>query len=268
MFSAGQYIEKRSFLHSLDPRTKLFLLLAFAGLVLIKACWWNNTAAIIIVIAGTSLSKIGLRCAFKMLWTFRFFLLITFMIHLLFTPGADGYDWKFFHISFAGVENGILFSIRIGLLMWAAALFGWITSPVSLGDALEKLFAFLRFLKISPRDVSMVVLLAMRFIPTMMDDAEKIRWAQLARGSTIEGGVFHKAQQIVPLVVPLFVSAFRRADKLALALELRGYNPKLPRTRIEELKMRFRDWITIAFSIIIMLIAIAGALDLIAPFQF
>ena len=256
MIPAGQYIERKSIIHSLDPRTKILLLILFAGLVLFRADWQNHIIALIILTLATILSRVGIGRAIKILWLFRFFLMITFLIHLLFTPGEGGYDWKFFHLSFAGVHNGFLYSLRIGLLMWSAALFGWVTSPISLADALEKIFSFLKIFKIPPRDVSMVVLLAMRFIPTMMDDAQKIRWAQFARGGVIEGGIFRKTRQIVPLVVPLFISAFRRADKLALALELRGYNPYTPRTKIKDLNMRGIDVVFIMFFTLLLFFVI------------
>ena len=92
----------------------------------------------------------------------------------------------------------------------------------------------------------MLVLLAMRFVPTLMDDAKGIRWAQLARGGRIQGGIFKQARQVVPMVIPLFICAFRRADKLAIALQLRAYNPYTPRTKLREINMRIRDFITIA----------------------
>lgn len=257
----GQYIGRKSILHSLDPRTKLFLLFCFAVMVLLKSAWWNHILAFLAIFLATIVSKVGIKKAFALIWTFRLFLLITFTIHFFFTPGDFGFDWGIIHISFAGAQHGALFAIRIGLLMWSAALFGWITSPIALGDALEKIFAFLKIFRIPPRDVSMVVLLAMRFIPTMMDDAQKIHWAQLARGGNISGGIMKRAKQIVPMVVPLFVSAFRRADKLALALELRGYDPHTKRTRIDPIEMKSRDWSAIAIATLATLITIAIAVS-------
>jgi len=209
---------------------------------------------------GTVASKVDIKKMLATLSFFKFFIFITFLIHFLFTPGQNGYNWGILHISLAGVHNGLLFSLRVGLLMWAAALFGWITSPVALADALEKMFAFLKWFRIPPRDVSMVVLLSMRFIPTIMDDAQKIRWAQMTRGGSLKGGIFGRVRQVVPMVIPLFISAFRRADKLALALELRGYDPHMPRTKLYDIKFRFGDWLVSIAAILVALFVIAIAI--------
>jgi len=242
-FPGGQYIEMHSPLHSLDPRTKLFLLFLFAIFIISAGNYWNNSIGLNILVIATVFSRVGFKKIFKLLWMFRLFVVITFLIHQLFTPDASEYHWWIFNISWTGFSNGILYSVRIILLMWAAWLFGWVTSPVALGDSLENLFKFLKYLKIPPRDVSMVVILAMRFIPTIIDDATKIHWAQKARGGAIDGSILKKVRRIVPMVIPLFVVAFRRADKLAIALQIRGYDPYAKRTRLDSLKFAMNDYL-------------------------
>jgi len=240
-FPTGQYLDIKSPVHKLDPRVKLLILFYFAIIVVAFNRWENHLVALLLLIAVTMLSRIGLKRIYRIFRMFRIFIFITFLIHLVFTPGKDGYHWLVFNISFYGAGNGALFSLRIFLLMWAASLFGWVTSPVALGDSLERVFGFLKLIKIPPRDVSMVVLLAMRFVPTMIDDAIKIRWAQLARGGKVEGSLIARLRQIVPMIIPLFIVAFRRADKLALALEMRGYDPHAPRTRLSPIRFSFAD---------------------------
>lgn len=213
------------------------------------------------MIAGTLIANIQYKRILKLMWIFRYFLVLTFLIHFLFTPALNEYNWGIFHISLAGVHNGILYSIRVFLLMWSASLFGWVTSPVALGDSLEELLKFLSIFRIPPRDVSMVVVLAMRFIPTMLDDATKIHWAQQARGASMKGSIIKRVKKVIPLIIPLFVVAFRRADKLALALQMRGYDPHFPRTRISPQKFTLSDYIVslctvICLTIYLMLIII------------
>ncbi len=247
----GQYLHRRSPLHLLDPRTKLFALAVFVAMVLVRSRPENHALALAILIAATRAAKIEISKPLRTLWAFRIFLAITFAVHLLFTPGRPGFDWGIFHVSVAGVGNGLLFSARMALLMWSAALFGWTTSPIALADALEKLFFFTKPLGLPPRDISTVVLLAMRFVPTMMDDATRIRWAQLARGGNVSGGLVKKVKGVIPMVVPLFVSAFRRADKLALALELRGYDSHAPRTKLYPVKLGRADWLALSATAIL-----------------
>jgi len=253
-FPGGQYIELHSPLHSLDPRTKLFLLLAFAIFIISLGSWWNHLVGLAILVFATAISRVGFKKIFNLLWMFRIFIAITFLIHQLFTPGRGEYHWFIFHISLAGFYNGLLYSIRIVLLMWAASLFGWVTSPVALGDSLESLFKFLKYVKIPPRDVSMVVILAMRFIPTIIDDATKIHWAQKARGGEITGSIIRKVKSIIPMVIPLFVVAFRRADKLAVALEIRGYAPETNRTKMYPLKFARNDYLLFSIGLALMIL--------------
>lgn len=262
MFPTGQYIKRESFLHALDPRTKLLILLLSAILILSRASWSNHIVALFALILLTILSKVGFKKILMLIWTFRIFAMITFLIHAFFTRKGDPiFQWGIVHISDIGIENGMLFSMRIMLLFWAAAIFGWTTSPIALADAMEKIFSFVRIFKIPPRDISMIVLLSMRYVPTMMDDAQKIRWAQLARGYEISRkGIFRNIRNIVPAIIPLFIAAFRRADKLALALEMRGYDPNMPRTRLDENIFSWKDWLTcgllLAATVIIVIFLI------------
>ncbi len=251
-FVAGQYIQRNSFVHSLHPITKLLALLIFTIFVVVKGVWMTHIAGVLLLISGTFAARIEIKKVGQIIKLFWVFLLLTFLIHLLFTPGAGGVDWFIFHISPAGVNNGLLYSLRVFLLVWAASLFGWTTSPVALGDSVETLFAFVRVFGVSPRDISTVFVLSMRFIPTLFDDARQILWAQRARGVRFSGSIKEKVKNIIPLVIPLFVVAFRRADKLALALLIRGYDSALPRTKIIQIKFSCRDFVFLAFLLIFL----------------
>jgi len=250
----GQFVESNSFLHKLDPRTKLFMLLTFAVIVLIDSALWNHSISFMLLILATAVSKIKARKIFGILWSFRIFIMITFLIHLIFTPSPDAISWGIFHVGILGVFNGLLFSLRMLMLLWAASLFGHVTSPIELADSLEKMLGFVKFFRLHPRDISMIVILAMRYVPTVIDDAKRIRWAQIARGGNISKGLLKKMKSIIPMVIPLFATSFRRADKLALALTLRGYNPTLPRTKLKPIVYTPKDY-CVSFLTLLSLIS-------------
>ena len=248
----GQYIKKESPVHSLHPLTKVTLLFLVALFIVLKSSWYNHLLAATILIISTLLSRLTLHRIFALLKTFWIFIALTFLIHLLFTPAPGEIKWAFFHISLNGLNNGLLYSFRVFLLIWAASLFGWTTSPIELGDSMEKILAFAKIFGISPRDIATVFVISMRFIPTLMDDAQKILWAQKARGIDFSGSIWQKVKNIIPLEVPLFVVAFHRADKLALSLQIRGYSSNAPRTRIFQPEPRTIDFVVPVFIAALM----------------
>lgn len=250
----GQYIKGKSAIHRLDPRTKLLGLVSLAVLIISKSHLWNHLLAFVLLVLLTKAARISLKRVVKLIWGFKYFILITFVINLLFTPSKDGLSFLFLHLSIRGAVYGILFSARMVLLLWAASLFSWVTSPVSLADSFEELFSFLKVFGVHPRDISTVILLSMRYIPTIIDDAVKIRWAQLARGAKVSGGIIKRVRQLVPLIIPVFATSFRRADKLAIALELRCYDPLMPRTRLTPLRLTITDKITILTMLALLVV--------------
>ena len=239
---SGKYIDRESFVHNLDPRGKIMLLLAFIIYLLVWHSYWGYGIGFLILIAVTLIARIPGHTAIGFLCGTRFFILIAFTVHLLFTPGEGGYDWWIFHISLDGAANGFLYSLRLLELVWAAALLGWTTTPVSLSDAFEKMVGPLGKLRVPVRDIATMLLLAIRFLPTMLNEASEIKLAQKSRGISREGRkTGNRIPSLIPFIVPLFVAAFRRSDATATALVVRGYRSEGTRTRLQPLQFRAND---------------------------
>ncbi len=238
-------------LHKLDARTKMLVLTLFSAFVLSEASFLTYFLCLCTLITTIGLLKTPTREFLSLFRIMRYIIMFTFAMHLLFTPAPDETRFIFFHISKKGAINGLLYSLRMVLLVVSAFIFSHTTTPLAVADTLEKLFKPLKMFNISPRDFAMVTLLALRYVPTTIDDAQKLRWAQLSRGGIADKKNFvAKIKNLLPLVVPLFVVAFRRADKLAIALELRGYDSKAMRISLDEIRMSYLDYIIIFISII------------------
>ncbi len=250
---AGKYIERESPIHRLDPRTKAVGLFAFVAYILIWPELAGHIFALLILLAVTRVSKIEMRMAGRFIWGARFFFYMAFLAHLLFTPGNDGFSWRIFSITSEGAANGLLFGLRLICLLWAAALFSWTTSPVELADGFRKTFSPLGKVGVNVNDMATMLLLALRFVPTLIQDARELKYAQEARGAKFHsGGIIGKIKSVVPLIIPLFAGAFRRADATAVALIVRGYEIEGERTSMHPLFFRPVDWggILIACSLI------------------
>ncbi len=257
---AGQFVERDSPIHRLDPRPKLALLTSLVAFMLIWPCFASHIAVLILLFAATRMSNIPSAVVFNFFRGARFFVLITFLVHLLFTPGAGGYDWWIFHISLAGAHNGLLFGVRLFVLIWVAALMGWTTAPVALADGVEHLLKPLSRIGLPVRDIVTMMLLSMRFLPTLLMDARELKLAQQARGASFgKGSPISKVKSVVPLVVPLFVGALRRAETTATALTIRGYSGDAERTSLYPLSLRRADYLAFALAFAILLLGIWGA---------
>ncbi|RKZ31144.1 hypothetical protein DRQ36_03115 [bacterium] len=260
---AGKYIDRDSVVHRLDPRAKTALLTGFVAYLIIWPEYIAYLAGSIILLLATILARIPAKTALRFLFGIRFFVLIAFLVHLLFTPGKNGYDWWIFHLSLQGAANGVLYAIRLIELIWAAMLLGWTTAPVSFADGIERIAKPLSKVGVPVRDIATMLLLAMRFLPTLLTDVRELRLAQEARGAKFGSGKFsERIKSIIPLIVPIFMSAFRRADATAVALTVRGYISEGPRTSLYPLKLNSTDAVAIFFSVWLITVAVVNRLVL------
>lgn len=248
----GQFVPVDSPAHRLEPRVKLGLVVCYTVILFSSSGWSGLGLATALVILALLLSRVPLRLALRGLRPVALLLLITVLMNALRWDSADSLvGLGSLGVSRAGLMTGLFFASRIVLLVMGTSLLTLTTSPVALTDALSRLMVPLRPLRFPVDDVAMMFSIALRFIPTTAEEAEKIVVAQAARGARFDqGGVIRRARAWVPVLIPLFVNLFRRADNLALAMESRCYTGQR-RTRLHASKMRISDWAVLVSSIAI-----------------
>ena len=187
------------------------------------------------------------------------FLFIVMLMHIVFT-GGQGLKLGFVNFSYEGIFRGGIFSLRLIVMLLFASIFGWTTKPVELASALEQNLSFLSKIGLSLRDICTSLLITMRFIPEVFNDISRIRMAQKARGLKVSGNLYQRIKSVIPLIIPLFIRAFRRADTIALALELKGYHSKGKRTFFVSLYPKLGDYI--GFALICSFLLIVGLISL------
>ena len=239
----GQYFPGNSPIHRLDPRTKLLLMIAYIVAVFLVKRLWLFLLVGAFVIGVTLLAGVPLRYLWKSLRPLRWILLFMFILNLLMIKtGEPLWDWAFIHITTGGVRQAVYIALRLMLLVSGTSLMTLTTTPISLTDGLERLLAPLSVLKFPAHELAMMMTIALRFIPSLLEEADKIMKAQLSRGADLESGnIFQRAKAMVPILVPLFINAFRRADELAMAMESRCYHGGEGRTRMHVLRFAPRD---------------------------
>ncbi|WJY27039.1 energy-coupling factor transporter transmembrane component T family protein [Sporosarcina trichiuri] len=239
----GRYLPGNSFTHRLDPRSKLVFVFLFIVAVFLA----NNTVTYAILLVFTMLviavSKIRLPFLLGGLKPILFLVVFTLFMHLFLTrEGAVLVEWKFIKIYEEGLRQGIYISLRFLILVLMTTVLTLTTSPISITDGVETLLNPLKAVKLPVHELAMMMSIALRFIPTLMDETDKILKAQLARGSDISSGTIQqRIKAVIPLLVPLFVSAFKRAEDLAVAMEVRGYRGGEGRTRFRKLHWQAGD---------------------------
>lgn len=255
----GQYVPGESFIHKLDPRVKILLSLIY----IINLFIINNFEGYIFVLAFTLAailsSKVPFKYIYKGLKPILIILLITAFINIFMTTGNSGeaplWQLGFLKIYKAGLILAAFMIIRLVFLVIGTSLLTLTTSPIELTDGIEKLLSPFRKIGLPAHELAMMMTIALRFIPTLIDETDKIMKAQMARGADFESGnIFRRSKSLIPLLVPLFVSSFRRADELAIAMEARCYRGGDGRTRMKILKMSSRD-VMAAIIVVILVIA-------------
>jgi len=252
----GQYIPGNSIVHRLDPRTKIIITLAYMILLFALNNFYGYIFPVGFLILATILSRIPVRYLVKGLKPLIFIITLTFILNSFMIKGRVIYELGPLDITYEGLLQGAFMAIRLILLITGTSLLTLTTSPISLTDGIERLLSPFKKIGVPAHELAMMMTIALRFIPTLLEETDKIMKAQMARGADFESGnLINRAKNLVPLLVPLFISAFRRADDLAMAMEARCYRGGENRTRLKELKMTFLDIATFA---VFVLFAIGG----------
>jgi energy-coupling factor transport system permease protein len=248
----GQFYPVHSPLHALDPRAKVVATAVFVvGLFFVDSAA-GFLAAGAVTAALVAASRVPLGAFWGLLRPVVFIVALTFLFQVFFLrEGPTLFAWGFLEVHEGGVWLGLLLAARILILVMAAGLLTATTAPVALADGLEDLLSPLKKVRFPAHEVAMMMTIALRFIPTLGDEAQKISRAQAARGADFDGGgLVRRARALVPILVPLTVGAFRRADELAEAMESRGYRGGVGRVRFRELRFRARDAIAILLTVL------------------
>jgi len=230
----GQYFPGNSFIHRLDARTKILLTVALLVDIFISDGFVGFALILAFVLFAANLTRISLKFIIRGLKPIAFIAVLTFVLNLFMQSGGNTLvQWKFIRITTGGLRMGIYMALRLMLLVISSQLLTLTTSSLSLTDGLESLMKPLEKIKFPAHEIAMMMSIALRFIPTLMEETDKIMNAQKARGADFESGnLINRAKAMIPLLVPLFVSAFRRADELAMAMEARCYRGGKGRTRM------------------------------------
>ena len=239
----GQYFPGDTVIHKLDPRTKLILVIVFIVALFLAVDWISYAFMFLVTAACIKVSTIRLKSILKGLKPLIFIICFPGILNLFYTKGGTVLlDWWIFTITTEGIKRAFLMVVRIMLLITGTFLLTYTTSPIALTDGLEILLNPLKKIKVPVHEMSMIMSMALRFIPTLIEETDKIMSAQKARGADFSTGkITDRAKALLPLLVPLFVSSFRRADELAVAMECRCYHGGEGRTRMNSLRMARRD---------------------------
>ena len=261
----GQFFPADTVVHRLDPRTKLLAVILYI-VALFNASGVVTYAIMAAVLAAcVLLSHVPFKSLTRGLKPVYIIVAFTAIMNMFFTGGTPVADvWLLRHITFEGIISAVQMILRIVLLIMGTFLMTYTTSPIALTDGLENLLSPLKKLRLPIHELAMMMSIALRFIPTLIEETDKIMSAQKARGADFEtGNIFQRAKALIPILVPLFVSAFRRADELATAMECRCYHGGEGRTALRVLHMRGTDWVTL-----LLFAALAAGIIILAKFGF
>lgn len=250
----GQYIPGDTPVHNLDPRIKIIITFVFIAALFFINKFFGYLFVVAFMMLAIVLSKIPVKYIFKGLKPLIVIILLTVALNIFMTEGEVIYTiWKL-KVTKEGLIQAAFMALRLIFLITGASLLTLTTSPISLTDGIEKLLNPLRRIGVPAHELAMMMTIALRFIPTLLEETDKIMKAQMARGADFEtGNIISRAKAMVPLLVPLFISAFRRADELALAMEARCYRGGENRTRMKQLSIEFRDYMAMFITIIFLL---------------
>ena len=240
----GQYFPGNSFIHKLDPRTKLIVLVVYIVALFLAVNWASYAVMAAFLLLCIKISTIPAKSFIRGMKPLMMILIFTGVLNLFFTTeGELLVDFWIIQITTGGLQRAIFMVVRILLLICGTFLLTYTTSPIALTDGLEALMKPLKVLKVPVHELSMMMCIALRFIPTLIEETDKIMSAQKARGADFEtGSLMEKAKALVPILVPLFISAFRRADELATAMECRCYQGGEGRTKMKLLRYKLWDF--------------------------
>ena len=263
----GQYFPGKSVLHRLDPRMKILLTVGYIIMLFSVSNPLGLCVGILFLVFAYAISGIPPRMITKSLKPVIPIIIFTTVLNMFFVKGDPLFDWWIFHISRQGLLTAVVMTIRIICLIAGTSLLTYTTSPITLTDGLERLMKPLKKVHFPVHELSMMMTIALRFIPTLIEETDKIMNAQKARGADLEsGGIMQRAKALVPILIPLFVSAFRRADELTLAMECRCYRGDVGRTRMKQLHYSWQDGVAAALTA--ACIAVVVVVNIFAPVVF
>ena len=245
----GQYFPGDTPAHKLDPRTKILLVILYIVALFQARSLLTYAIMTVTFVLCARISKVGAKALLKGLKPVVIIVLFTGFLNLFFTPGEVIFQLGFLRLTDAGVYHALRMVVRIMLLITGTFLLTYTTSPIALTDALERMLNPLKKVHVPVHELAMVMSIALRFIPTLIEETDKIMSAQKARGADFESGnLLQTAKALVPVLVPLFVSSFRRADELAVAMECRCYHGGEGRTRLHVLHFAGRDYLALTLG--------------------
>ena len=250
----GQYFPGNSPVHRLDPRTKLVVLVVYIVALFLAVSWVSYGVMFLFLAACIAISRIPLKALLHGMKPLLFILIFTGILNVFFTPGETVLvSLGVISVTAEGIIKAIFMMLRILMLITGTFLLTYTTSPISLTDGLESLLGPLKAIRLPVHELAMMMCIALRFIPTLIEETDKIMSAQKARGADFESGsLISRVKALVPILVPLFVSAFRRADELATAMECRCYHGGEGRTKMKLLRYKLLDYKTYALATLLL----------------
>lgn len=247
----GQFYPINSIIHRLDPRIKIILTVLLVVLLFIAQNFYSFLAIACLCIVAVLISQVPVRYMLKSFKPLIFIIIITSLFNLFLTDGRILWQYGVFKITYEGLNLAVFMVIRLLLLITVTNLLTLTTSPILLTDGLERLMSPLKKIKVPSHEIAMMMTIALRFIPTLLEETDKIIKAQSARGADFSSGnLLSRAKAMIPILIPLFISAFRRADELALAMECRCYSGGENRTRMRQLKIKKADVFSLCITIL------------------
>ncbi len=256
----GQYFPGHSVLYRMDPRMKLVLTLIYLITVFIPKNWIGLLGVLVVLITVIGISRLPIGLLWRSIRPLLPVVAFTAILNIFYvTGGTPLWDWWILHITSKGIATAVFIALRITALVAGSSLLTYTTTPTALTDAMEYLLRPLKIIHINAHELAMMMTIALRFIPTLMEETDKIMSAQKARGADLEsGGLRKRVQALIPILIPLFISSFRRAYDLAMAMECRCYRGGDGRTRMKQLHTARRDWIALGAGIVVIGALIAG----------
>ena len=254
----GQFFPGDSVVHKLDPRTKLVMLVVYIVALFMAVSWVSYAVMLTFLVTSVAISKIPPKSIIRGMKPLVLILVFTGVLNIFFTTGEQVLvSFWGLTIYVEGLERAFFMVIRILMLICGTFLLTYTTSPIALTDGLESLLSPLKAIKVPVHELSMMMCIALRFIPTLIEETDKIMSAQKARGADFETGkLMDRVKALIPILVPLFISAFRRADELATAMECRCYQGGEGRTKMKLLRYMRRDYICYGIGVVLLVVII------------
>ena len=249
----GQYFPAKSLVHRTDPRLKIVWTVFVIVMIFTAGNFFSLALAAGYILLGMLLSRVPVRMYLKAMKPILILIIFTAVLNMFYGTGEPVWQWGFLKITRQGILNSVFVTLRIILLILASSTLTFTTSPTQLTDALERLLKPLALLHVPVHEFAMMMTIALRFVPTLLEETDKIMSAQKARGADMEsGGLLQRIKALVPVLIPLFVSAFRRAFDLATAMESRCYHGGKGRTKMKILRFVGSDWLVLASMALVL----------------